>query len=70
VTEVIDRDFELMRRSVGLLSALPWVSFGRQLEESLMQFGAPLHEQLDLRTEAEHLDRFGRNFKVGAGAAG
>lgn len=34
-----------------------------------MQFGAPLREQLDLQTEAAHLDAFGRNFKHWSGVS-
>ena len=34
-----------------------------------MQFGAPLREQLDLVTEAAHLDAFSRNFRHWTGVS-
>ncbi|KAK2080009.1 hypothetical protein QBZ16_002404 [Prototheca wickerhamii] len=59
VTELIERDIALLRRAARALEAL---GFGGQLRESVMQFGGPLREQLDLRVEAQHLRRFARNF--------
>lgn len=32
-----------------------------------VQFGAPLREQLDLATEAKHLEEFGTNFRHWSG---
>lgn len=32
-----------------------------------LQFGAPLREQLDLATEAKHLEEFGTNFRHWSG---
>lgn len=64
VEGLMERDFALMQRAAATLSFLPIIGeVGPQLQESLMQFGAPLREQLDLRTEAAHLARFGANFK-------
>ena len=63
---LIERDFILMRRGAALLSALPLVG-SPQVKESVMQFGAPLREQLDLVTEAAHLDAFSRNFRHWSG---
>lgn len=62
VTELMEKDFALMRRAATVAGALPGGS-GPQLKESLMQFGAPMREQLDLRTEAAHLARFAEDFK-------
>lgn len=59
---LMDRDFTLMRRCAQVLASLPLVG-NPQIKESLMQFGAPLREQLDLEREAEHLRRFSANFK-------
>lgn len=62
VTELMEKDFALMRRGAALIGALPGGS-GPQLKESLMQFGAPMREQLDLKAEAAALSRFAENFK-------
>ena len=59
----MQRDFTLMHRAARLSSHLPFLSELR-LEESIRQFGAPLKEQLDLLVEAQHLDRFGKNFRT------
>lgn len=50
------RDFAIMQRCALLLAALPVVG-NPQLKDSLMQFGAPLKEQLDLKVEADNLNR-------------
>lgn len=63
VTTLMQRDFTLMHRAAKLSSHLPVLN-DLHLEESIRQFGAPLKEQLDLLTEAKHLDRFGRNFRT------
>ncbi|KAI3430417.1 hypothetical protein D9Q98_005012 [Chlorella vulgaris] len=62
VTTLIERDFTLMRRGAALLAVLPLVG-SPAIKESVMQFGAPLREQLDLVTEAAHLEAFGKNFR-------
>lgn len=59
----MQRDFTLMHRAAKLSSHLPILG-DLHLEESIRQFGAPLKEQLDLLTEAKHLDRFGNNFRT------
>lgn len=59
----MQRDFTLMHRAARLSSHLPFLS-ELHLEESIRQFGAPLKEQLDLLVEAQHLDRFGKNFRA------
>lgn len=59
----MQRDFTLMHRAARLSSHLPFLS-ELHLEESIRQFGAPLKEQLDLLVEAQHLDRFGKNFRT------
>lgn len=70
VDELIEIDFELMNRFVwlaervtGLFQSSKSNLLTAQLKESLMQFGAPMKEQLDLRSEAAHLDNFAENFK-------
>ena len=69
VSELIDLDFELMHGLVWLAEKASKLVQGKnnlftaQLKESLMQFGAPMKEQLDLRSEAAHLDDFAENFK-------
>lgn len=62
VGTLMERDFTLMRRCAGVVAVLPLVG-NPQIKESLMQFGAPLREQLDLEMEAEHLRRFSNNFR-------
>jgi aarF domain-containing kinase len=66
VTDLMEQDFKLMRRAASIIEALPG-GFGPQLKESLMQFGAPMREQMDLRSEAQHLSRFAENFKWWSG---
>jgi aarF domain-containing kinase len=66
VSELMEQDFKLMKRAAAIIGALPGGS-GPQLKESLMQFGAPMREQMDLRSEAEHLSRFAENFKWWSG---
>jgi predicted unusual protein kinase regulating ubiquinone biosynthesis (AarF/ABC1/UbiB family) len=56
------RDFVLMERAAKTAGMLPGLKQLR-LDESVRQFGGPLQEQLDLTVEAQHLDRFQRNFK-------
>ncbi|PSC73099.1 putative serine threonine-kinase abkC [Micractinium conductrix] len=68
VGTLMERDFTLMRRGAQLLAALPLVGTP-QVKESVMQFGAPLREQLDLVTEAAHLDAFSRNFRHWTGVS-
>ncbi|KAL4448975.1 hypothetical protein ABPG77_007692 [Micractinium sp. CCAP 211/92] len=65
---LMERDFTLMRRAAQVLAALPVVGTP-QVKESVMQFGAPLREQLDLVTEAAHLDAFSRNFRHWSGVS-
>ena len=62
MTTLMQRDFTLMHRAARLSTHLPFLS-ELHLEESIRQFGAPLKEQLDLLVEAQHLDRFGKNFR-------
>lgn len=56
VTTLMVRDFALMQRCAWVLANLPLVG-NPQLKDSLMQFGAPLKEQLDLKVEADNLNR-------------
>lgn len=59
---LMSRDFVLMERAARTAGMLPGFKQLR-LDESVRQFGGPLQEQLDLSLEAQHLSRFGRNFK-------
>eukprot|EP00201_Polytomella_parva_P013490 CAMPEP_0175061018 /NCGR_PEP_ID=MMETSP0052_2-20121109/13355_1 /TAXON_ID=51329 ORGANISM="Polytomella parva, Strain SAG 63-3" /NCGR_SAMPLE_ID=MMETSP0052_2 /ASSEMBLY_ACC=CAM_ASM_000194 /LENGTH=425 /DNA_ID=CAMNT_0016326833 /DNA_START=703 /DNA_END=1980 /DNA_ORIENTATION=- len=63
VGELMHRDFELMQRAARICERIPALAALR-LEESLRQFGGPLKEQLDLSCEANHLNRFNKNFKA------
>lgn len=62
VQTLMERDFTLMVRACEASSKIPFLS-GLRLEESMRQFGAPLHKQLDLRLEAGNLQRFKQNFR-------
>lgn len=62
VDTVLEKDVVLMQRLALLASKVPGLG-GPQIKESVMQFGAPLREQLDLTAEAASLARFGNNFK-------
>eukprot|EP00879_Flechtneria_rotunda_P001028 GHRR01001165.1.p1 GENE.GHRR01001165.1~~GHRR01001165.1.p1 ORF type:complete len:760 (+),score=252.82 GHRR01001165.1:251-2530(+) len=62
VGTLMARDFVLMERAARVASKLPALK-GLRLDESVRQFGGPLQEQLDLSLEAQHLDRFARNFR-------
>ena len=70
VKESIELDFELMNFFVSSTEKLiRFLNKGKsslasaQIKESLMQFGAPMREQIDLRSEAKHLESFAENFK-------
>lgn len=64
VNETMECDFELMNRAACILEKIFVGSVASaQLKESLMQFGAPMRDQLDLRAEAAYLDNFAENFK-------
>lgn len=61
VEEMISRDLAIMSFFAGLITLLPgmeWLS----LKEEVEVFGRMMHEQLDLRHEAENLDHFENNF--------
>jgi len=62
VQTLMERDFTLMVRACEASARIPFLS-GMRLEESMRQFGAPLHKQLDLRLEAGNLKRFKQNFR-------
>ena len=62
VTGQMEKDFNLLRRAASIAEVIPG-GVGPQFKESLMQFGAPMREQLDLRAEAAALSRFAENFK-------
>ena len=70
VKDSIELDFELLNflasaseRVVRFWNKGKSSLASAQIKESLMQFGAPMREQIDLRSEARHLDSFARNFK-------
>ncbi|KAJ3150887.1 hypothetical protein HDU89_002884 [Geranomyces variabilis] len=62
VEGVINADLTIMHGVASLLHLLPgaeWLSF----PDEVKMFGKMMREQLDLRCEAENLDRFSENFK-------
>lgn len=63
VTDTMHRDFEVMARMAKAASVIPMFR-NLRLEDSIKQFGTPLKEQLDLRVEAQHLNRFRYNFRA------
>jgi aarF domain-containing kinase len=70
VRDSIELDFELMNFLASQTEkVIRFWNNGKsslasaQIKESLMQFGAPMREQLDLRSEAKHLESFADNFK-------
>jgi len=70
VKESIEIDFELMNflassteKFIRFLNKGKSSLASAQIKESLMQFGAPMREQIDLRSEAKHLESFAKNFK-------
>ena len=61
VEKMISRDLAIMGFFAGLINLVPgmeWLS----LKEEVEVFGRMMHEQLDLRNEAENLDLFEKNF--------
>jgi len=64
VSEMMECDFELMNRVASCFGRMfPRSLLVAQLKESLMQFGAPMRDQVDLRSEAQSLDSFAENFR-------
>ncbi|KAJ3160118.1 hypothetical protein HDU86_000954 [Geranomyces michiganensis] len=62
VERVINADLTIMHGVASLLHLLPgaeWLSFPDEVE----MFGKMMREQLDLRCEAQNLDRFSENFR-------
>jgi aarF domain-containing kinase len=62
VSTVLEQDVVLMQRAAAVAARVPGLG-GPQVLESVMQFGAPLREQLDLTAEAAALSRFAANFR-------
>lgn len=61
IHKIIRRDIAIMRIFARVLNALPgmqWLS----LPEEVDVFGNMMNQQLDLRVEANNLDRFQKNF--------
>ncbi|KAI8469109.1 MAG: hypothetical protein J3K34DRAFT_459528 [Monoraphidium minutum] len=63
VSDAIERDFQAMVWLAGAAGALIPAARALRLEDTLKQFEAPLHEQVDLSREARNLARFNRNFR-------
>eukprot|EP00890_Picochlorum_soloecismus_P002191 jgi/Picsp_1/2973/NSC_01197-R1_probable serine threonine-protein kinase abkc-like len=64
VSEMMECDFELMNRVASCFGKIFSSNLlVAQLKESLMQFGAPMRDQVDLRSEAQSLDSFAENFR-------
>eukprot|EP00879_Flechtneria_rotunda_P008359 GHRR01008756.1.p1 GENE.GHRR01008756.1~~GHRR01008756.1.p1 ORF type:complete len:681 (+),score=254.61 GHRR01008756.1:243-2285(+) len=63
VSEAIERDFATMVWLAHVAVQLAPAARSLRLDETLKQFAAPLHEQVDLSREAAHLKRFNKNFK-------
>ena len=62
VARQIFLDFQILKRAARLLRGVPALR-GLNLEETLGQFSHTMTSQTDLRVEARHLRRFGRNFR-------
>ncbi|CDO72948.1 hypothetical protein BN946_scf185007.g2 [Trametes cinnabarina] len=63
VEKMINRDLSIMSFFANVISLLPgmqWLS----LPEEVEVFGQMMHEQLDLRIEAENLAKFEKNFET------
>ncbi|KAI0669732.1 ABC1-domain-containing protein [Trametes maxima] len=63
VAKMIDRDLSIMAFFANVITLLPgmqWLS----LPEEVAVFGQVMHEQLDLRIEADNLATFERNFEA------
>ena len=63
VARQIFLDFQILKRAARLLRGVPALR-GLNLEETLGQFSHTMTSQTDLRVEARHLRRFGRNFRA------
>lgn len=61
VANRVRMDFALLKPLAAAASTLPGLR-GFSLQESLAQFSATMTAQADLRVEAAHVRRFGRNF--------
>ena len=57
----LETDFAIMCGLARAAARLP-VLRDLRFDDSVQMFGVPLHQQLDLRIEAAHLERFRRNF--------
>ncbi|WIA28428.1 hypothetical protein OEZ86_010973 [Tetradesmus obliquus] len=63
VSDAIERDFQTMVWLAHLAGQLLPAVRVLRLDDTLKQFAAPLHEQVDLSREAANLQRFNQNFK-------
>jgi predicted unusual protein kinase regulating ubiquinone biosynthesis (AarF/ABC1/UbiB family) len=63
VSDAIERDFQTMVWLAHVAGQLLPAARSLRLDDTLKQFAAPLHEQVDLSREASNLQRFNKNFK-------
>ena len=61
VAGMLQADFRIMAWLARCAARLPLLRDLR-FDDSVRMFGVPLHQQLDLRLEAQHLERFRENF--------
>jgi predicted unusual protein kinase regulating ubiquinone biosynthesis (AarF/ABC1/UbiB family) len=62
-------DFLIMQLLARLLARIPLLRDLR-FDDSMDQFGVPLHQQLDFRSEAQNLERFASNFRCASASLG
>lgn len=62
-------DFLIMQMLARLLARIP-VLRDLRFEDSMRQFGLPLHQQLDFNLEAKNLSQFAANFRCAGAALG
>lgn len=65
VAQRLNTDFAIMCFLARLAAKLP-ILRDLRFDDTVLMFGVPLHQQLDLQLEAEHLDRFRYNFRCDA----
>lgn len=62
VESTLQTDFLIMQMLARLLSRVP-VLRDLRFDDSMRQFGVPLHQQLDFKLEAQNLSQFAANFR-------
>lgn len=68
VASMLQADFRIMAWLARMAARIPLLRDLR-FDDSVRMFGVPLHQQLDLRLEAQHLERFRENFLCEASTA-